>query len=87
MKNYGREMKMGVDFRRKGKIEIATEFVERIRKVQKEVRAALMKVQKEMKRQVDRERKEVKEWKVRDRMILCTKDLTFKERPTRKLVD
>ena len=33
MANYGREMRMGVDLRRKGKMEKAMEFVKRIRKV------------------------------------------------------
>ena len=61
MANYDREIKIGVDLRRKGKIKKATEFVERIRKVQKEVGAALIKVQEEMKKQADRERKEVEE--------------------------
>jgi len=46
-----------------------------------------MKAQEEMKRQADRGRKEVEEWKVGDRMMLSTKDLMFKERPARKLVD
>jgi len=40
-----------------------------------------------MKRQVDRGRKESEEWKKRDRVMLSTKDLMFKERPVRKLVD
>ena len=40
-----------------------------------------------MKRQVDRERKETKDWKKKDRVLLSTKDLVFKERPARKLVD
>ncbi len=31
--NYGRELRMGGDIRRKGKVEKATEFVERLRKV------------------------------------------------------
>ena len=31
--NYGKEMRMGADIRRKGKIEKATEFVERMRRV------------------------------------------------------
>ena len=61
MANYDREIKIGVDLRRKGKIKKATEFVERIRKVQKEVGAALIKVQEEMKKHADRERKEVEE--------------------------
>jgi len=33
MANYSREMRMGVDLRRKEKIEKAMEFAERIRKV------------------------------------------------------
>jgi len=33
MVNYGREMRMGIDLRRKGKMEKATEFAERMRKV------------------------------------------------------
>ena len=85
--NYGRELRMGVDLRRKGKIEKATKFAERMRKVQKEVRAALMKAQEEMKRQADRGRKKVKEWKVGNKVMLSTKDLVFKERLVRKLVD
>jgi len=33
MVNYGRKIRMGADIRRKGKVEKATEFVERMRKV------------------------------------------------------
>ena len=63
------------------------EFVERMRKVQEEARAALVRVQEEMKRQVDKRRRESKVWKKRDRVLLSTKDLVFKERLVRKLVD
>jgi len=41
MANYGRKLRMGVDLRRKGKIEKAMEFVERMRKVQEEAGVAL----------------------------------------------
>jgi len=58
MANYGRKLRIGINLRRKGKMEKATEFVERMRKVQKEAEAALIRAQEEMKRQVDRERKE-----------------------------
>jgi len=34
--NYGRELRIGVNIRRKGKVEKTTEFAERIKKVQKE---------------------------------------------------
>ena len=63
------------------------EFAERMRKVQEEAGAALTKVQKEMKRQADRGRKEVEVWKVEDKIILSMKDLVFKERLVKKLVD
>jgi len=45
MVNYRREMRMGVDLRRKGKMEKATELVERMRKVQEEAGAVLMRAQ------------------------------------------
>ena len=87
MANYGRELRMGGDIRRKGKVESATEFVQRMKKVQEEAEAALRKTQKEMKRYTDRGRKETEEWKKGDRVLLSTKDLVFKERPTKKLTE
>ena len=48
--NYGRELRIEVDLRRKGKMEKATEFIERMRKVQEEAGAALVKAQEEIKR-------------------------------------
>ena len=33
--NYSRELRIGVDIKKKGKVEKVTEFVERMRKVQK----------------------------------------------------
>ena len=41
---------MGGDIRKKGKVEKATEFVERIKRVQEEVGAVLKKAQEEIKR-------------------------------------
>ena len=87
MTNYRRKLRMGGDIRKKEKLEKATEFVERIKKVQEEVGAALKKVQEDMKRQVDKGRKESKVWKKENRVLLSTKDLVFKEKPARKLVD
>ena len=85
--NYRRELRIGADIRKKGKVEKITEFVERIKKIHKEVRATLKKVQEDMKKQIDKGRKESEEWKKGDRVILSTKDLVFKERPVKKLVD
>ena len=55
--------------------------------MQEEVEVALRKAQEEIKQQVDRRRKETKIWKKRDKVMLSIKDLTFKERPAKKLVD
>ena len=87
MTNYGKELRMGGDIRKKGKVESATEFVERMKKVHEEAGAALKKTQEEMKRYADRRRKETEKWKKGDRVLLSTKDLVFKERPSRKLTE
>jgi len=87
MANYGRELRMGGDIRRKEKVEKAMEFVEKLKRVQEEVGAALKRMQKEMKRYADRNRKETEEWKKEDGVMLSTKDLVFKERPVCKLVE
>jgi len=55
MANYGRELRMGGDIRKKGKVESVTEFVERMKKVHEEIGAVLKKVQENMKRQADQE--------------------------------
>ena len=49
MVNYGRELRMGADIRRKRKVEKMTEFAERMKKVQEEAGVALRKAQEEMK--------------------------------------
>ena len=85
--NYGKELRMGGDIRRKGKVESATEFVERMKKIYKEAEVALKKTQEEMKRYVNRGRKETEKWKKEDRVLLSTKNLVFKERPTKKLME
>ena len=85
--NYERELKMEGDIRKKGKMESATKFVERMKKIHKEAGAALKKTQEKMKRYMDQNRKEIKEWKREDRVMLSIKDLVFKERPTHKLIE
>ena len=85
--NYRKELRMGGDIRKKGKVESATEFAERMKKVHEEAEVALRKTQEEMKRYMDRGRKEVEKWKKKDRVLLSTKDLVFKERPSKKLTE
>ena len=75
---------MGGDIRKKRKVEKATELM---KKVQEEVGVALKKAQEDMKRQADRGRKETKDWKKGDKVMLSIRDLVFKERLARKLVD
>jgi len=87
MANYGKELRMERDIRRKGKVESATEFVERMKKVYEEAEVALKKTQEEMKRYADRERKETEKWEKGDQVLLSTKDLVFKKRPTKKLIE
>jgi len=36
---------------------------------------------------LDREQQEVEEWKKREKVMLSTKDLVFKERPAKKLME
>jgi len=61
MTNYRRELRMGGDIRKREKVEKATEFVERIKKVHEKVGIALKKAQEDMKRQADKGRKETKD--------------------------
>jgi len=79
--NYGRELRMGGDIRKKRKVESTTEFVERMKRVHEEAGVAMKKTQEEMKRYTDRDRKETEEWKKGDRVMLSMRDLVFKERP------
>jgi len=50
MANYERELRMGGDIRRRGKVEKATEFVKRIKKVHEKAGIALKKAQEDIKR-------------------------------------
>ena len=61
MANYGRELRMGGDIRKRGKVKSVIEFVERMKKVYEEAKAALKKVQEDIKRQADRGRKETED--------------------------
>ena len=61
MVNYGRELRIEEDIRKKRKMESVTEFVERIKKIHEEVVAALRKTQKEMKKYADQSRKKMEE--------------------------
>ena len=84
--NYGKELRMRGNIRRKGKVEKTMEFVEKLKRIQEKAVIALKRPQEEMKKYTDRNRKEIEEWKKGDKIMLSTKDLVFKERPVHKLV-
>ena len=50
MANYGRDLRMGGNIKKRGKVEKVTEFIEKMKKVHEEAGAALKKVQENMKR-------------------------------------
>ena len=67
--------KMGFELRKKRKYEGATKFMERMKEVQGEAKAALAKAQEDMRWYADRHRLEAAEYKVGDLVLLSTKDL------------
>jgi len=52
--NYGQDLRMGFEGRRKGKYKVAGKFVERMKRIQKEAKMALEKAQEEMKKFADK---------------------------------
>ena len=50
MANYERELRMGGNIRKRGKVEKVMEFVERMKKVHEEAGTALKKMQEDIKR-------------------------------------
>jgi len=68
---------MGFKGEKKKKYERAEKFVEKIKEIQKEVKAVLGKVQEEMKKYMDRKKGEVDDYRVEDLVMLSTKDLKY----------
>jgi len=87
--NYGQDPRMGFEGRRKGKYEAAGRFIEKMKKIQEEVKAALGKAQEEMRKFADRKRGKGKEYRVGDLVLLSTKDLKWqmKGRRSEKLTE
>jgi len=73
--NYGQNPRIGFEGRRKGKYEVAEKFIERMKRVQEEAKAVLGKTQEEMKKFANRMCGEGEEYRVRDLVLLSTKDL------------
>ena len=87
--SYGQDPRMGFEERRKGKYKAAEKFVERMKKIQEEAKAALEKAQEEMKKFANRRQEEGEEYKVGDLVLLSTKDLKWqmKGRRSEKLTE
>ena len=87
--NYGRELRMGFDIRKKEKNEKAEEFVREMKERHEEARATLVKSQEKIKKQVDRSRKEVEEYRVGNKVLISTKDFSMElmKRATKKLTE
>jgi len=87
--NYGQDPRMGFEGKKKGKYAGAEKFIEKIKKIQEEVKAALGKAQADMKKYADRKRLDIDEYKVGDLVMLSTKDLKYQmiRRRTEKLTE
>jgi len=75
--NYGQDLRMGFEGRRKGKYEVAGKFVERMKRIQEEAKAVLGKAQEEMKKFTNRKHGKGEEYRVGDLVLLSTKDLKW----------
>ena len=87
--NYGQDLRMGFEVRKKRKYKGAEKFVVKMKEIQEEAKAALGKAQEEMKKYANRKRAEVDEYKVGDLVMLSTKDLKYQMtgRRTEKLTE
>ena len=87
--NYRQDPRMEFEGRKKGKYVGAEKFVEKMKEIQEKAKTVLEKVQEDMKKYADRRGSEVNEYKVRDLVMLSTKDLKYQMvgRRTEKLTE
>jgi len=87
--NYRQNPRMGFEGRKKGKYKGAEKFVEKIKKIQEEVKAVLGKAQEDIRKYTNRKRSDVDEYRVGDLVMLSTKDLKYQivGRRTEKLTE
>ena len=78
--NYGQDPRMGFKRRKKGKYARAEKFVEKMKEIQEEAKAALGKVQEDMKKYTDKRRSEVNKYKVRDLVMVRRRTEKLPER-------
>ena len=87
--NYGQDPRMGFEERKKGKYAGAEKFVEKMKEIQEEAKAALKQAQEDMRKYANKKRSDADEYKVRDLVMLSTKDLKYQMvgRRTEKLTE
>ena len=68
---------MGFEMRKKGRFKSTERFMEQIKEIQGETKAALAKAQKDMRKYMGSYRSEAVEYKVGDLVLLSTKDLKW----------
>jgi len=80
--NYGRELRMGFDIRKKEKNVKAKEFAREMKEKYEETRAVLVRSQKEMKKQVEK-------YRVGNKVLISTKDFSMElmKRAIKKLME
>ena len=61
--NYGQDPRMGFEGRKKGRYAGAEKFIEKMKEIQEEAKAALGKTQADMKKYADKKRSDVEEYK------------------------
>ena len=79
--NYGRELRMGFDIRKKEKNVKAKEFAREMKERYEETRAVLVRSQKEMKKQIEK-------YRVGNKVLISTKDFSMElmKRAIKKLM-
>jgi len=80
---------MGFKGRKKGKYVGAEKFVEKMKEIQEEAKAVLKKAQEDMRKYANRKRLNIDKYKVKDLVMLSTKDLKYQMvgRRTEKLTE
>jgi len=87
--NYRQDPRMGFKGRKKGKYAGAEKFVEKMKEIQEEAKAALGKAQADMKKYANKKRSDVEGYRIGDLVMLSTKDLEYQMagRRTKKLTE
>jgi len=87
--NYRQNPRMGFEGRKKGKYKGAEKFIEKMKKIQEEAKAALEKTQEDIRKYTNRKRSDIDKYRVGDLVMLSTKDLKYQMvgRRTEKLTE